>query len=340
MSDSIVHLINKIVSEVEISKKVNRKDAWARIGAADKLVKRTKEDFEQLKRILPVTDSQYQMIADKLGLEIMQCGIDYFNNSNDNNAARIAMGWQKYAQSIVVGTIAKQRCDENVRILQKMIDELPPCEIIAEDKAIKAEYSSFRNKTKTIENAVSLLVNTEPYLQSIRQKIGVSNPYYIKLSTQIVAHALNSVMNEVNSLQNNPKIVACSELGTGLDSSSVLIIKSVLSDALYATSLMDKYYMDSDFIPVYEERRDILYKMHSRIYKEYVRIKKDSTEWYLNTVNSNSTTSVYHGCFIGIGVMFAISTFGAMINGFSGWFWGLVLGGFIGVCIYKLLENK
>lgn len=116
-NQAIGPLVNRISLEVEKTKKVNHNDPKARIEAARKLVTNTKEAFSQLKSILPISDSQYQMIADKLGLEILQCGIDYFNNSEDDDSPHTAMKMQKYAQSVVVGSLAKQRCEENVKIL-------------------------------------------------------------------------------------------------------------------------------------------------------------------------------------------------------------------------------
>ena len=93
----------------------------------------------QLKGFLSTNDLQYQMIADKLGLEILQCGIDYFNDSKERDAARKAMSLQKYAKSIVVGQMAKDRCKENVDILQEIIDNLPPSEVFTEDRVIHEE---------------------------------------------------------------------------------------------------------------------------------------------------------------------------------------------------------
>lgn len=262
-------LINKISSEVDKAKKVDHKDARARIGAADKLVKRTKEDFEQLKMLLSVTDPQYQMIADKLGLEILQCGIDYFNNSNDNNAARIAMGWQKYAQSIVVGTIAKQRCDENVRVLQKIIDELPPSEVIAEDKAIKAELSKFVRLPDKISHSVTLLNNTKPYLQKIKTKLGATNAYYLKLSTLVVKNALHNVVEEVNAAQKGDMVEIggqLMEMPASLMTSSQRLekiskIRSAVRDAWNAIVLMDGFDLESGFISHYNENKNTLRSM-------------------------------------------------------------------------------
>ena len=127
-SQTVGPLISKISTEVDKTKKVDHKDSNARIEAARKLVVNAKEAFTQLKSILSANDSQLQMIADKLGLEILQCGIDYFNNSEEDDAPHTAMKMQKYAQSVVLGTLAKQRCEENVRVLQEIINKLPPAE--------------------------------------------------------------------------------------------------------------------------------------------------------------------------------------------------------------------
>ena len=188
-SQTVGPLINKISSEVDKAKKVDHNNPKARLEAARNLVRSTKEPFKLLKNILSVSDSQYQMIADKLGLEILQCGIDYYNNSEDDEAPYTAMKIQKYAQSIVVGTLARQRCDENVKILQKIIDELPPKDVMAEDKAIKAELSKFVRLPDRILYAINLLHDTKPHLQSIKLKLGATNQYYLRVSTQVVNNA-------------------------------------------------------------------------------------------------------------------------------------------------------
>ena len=58
--------------------------------AGEKLMETTKSALNQLGALLPKSDLQYQMIADKLGLEILQCGIDYFNGSDDDDAPKKA----------------------------------------------------------------------------------------------------------------------------------------------------------------------------------------------------------------------------------------------------------
>ena len=230
-SKAIGPLISKITSEVDKTKKVDHKAPKARIEAARKLVENTKEAFSQLKNILPATDSRYQMIADKLGLEILQCGIDYFNNSDDDDAPHTAMKMQKYALSVVAGNLAKQRCEENIKILQKIIDSLPPKEIIKEDRAIRKELEKYTKLPDKINHAITLLKNTKPHLQAIKDKMGINNKAYLDLSTLVINNALHNVIEEVNAAQNKK-------------SSDTLA--SCLREAWKAIVIMDSFDMDAN----------------------------------------------------------------------------------------------
>ena len=194
-------LIDSISKEIEKSASVNRKDYKARYVAGCVLKKNTTNLIKQLKQLLPTTDMQYQILIDKLGLEILQCGIDYFNASKEPDAAMKAMELQKYALSIVIGKAAKDRCKENVDILQKVINELPPMEVFEEDKLIKEELAQYTKLPETIANAENLLQNTKSIIVKIKSKLGSNNSYYLKMSTAIVAVALHNLIEEVNREQ-------------------------------------------------------------------------------------------------------------------------------------------
>lgn len=262
-------LINKISLEVDKTKKVDHKDPKARIDAARRLVKNTKDSFSQLKSLLSSSDSQFQMIADKLGLEILQCGIDYYNNSEDDDAAHTAMKIQKYAQSVVAGQMAKDRCQENVKILQKIIDNLPPREVMAEDKIIKAALSKFVKLPDKISHAVTLLNETKPHLQSIKKKLGDSNAYYLKISTQIIGNALHNIVEEVNAVQQGNVVKLDNGLSLDLDAlmtpedrrAKYNRIKSTVREAWNATTLMDEFDMEAGFKSHYNENRNTLKSM-------------------------------------------------------------------------------
>ena len=194
-------LVDSIQEAINIAQKTKGKGSNARLNAGETLRRNTRNAILQLKGFLSTKDLQYQMIADKLGLEILQCGIDYFNDSEEPDAAHKAMSLQKYAKSIAVGQMAKDRCKENVDILQRIIDNLPPFEVFTEDKAIKEELHKYCQLPDLISHAVTLLENTQPYLVSIKDKLGADNEYYLKISTLVVNNALNNVIAEINEAQ-------------------------------------------------------------------------------------------------------------------------------------------
>lgn len=262
-------LINNILSEIERTKKVSHSNAKARIEAAKKLIKNTKDDIITLKSIFKENNPQYQLIADKLGLEILQCGIDYFNNSEEEDRHQTAMKMQKYAQSIVVGTLARQRCEENVKILQRMIDELPPREVFKYEQYINNKLSRFvvnesprllSIANDELDRAKKLLMDCGPYLGSIKEILGANHPYYLKTSTNIVNIILSKVIDVVNrSLE---KI----NLSIGYNRNSVIEqTRETIKKAWLLTLMMDKLNIDPSYnrdryIPNRETLSDILIK--------------------------------------------------------------------------------
>lgn len=255
-SKSISPIISRLQSAIDTAKASRDKGPIARYNAGVKLMNSTKGDLALLKTFLSTKDLQYQMIADKLGQEILQCGIDYFNNSDEQDAAQKSIVLQKYALSIVVGQMAKDRCQENVDILKNIIASLPPQEVFAEDKAIKDLIVGFKKRTSIISSAISLLNDTRHYLQSIKTKLGKDNLYYLRTSTQIVNLALGVVIDFVNNEQ--------AKLNYSGNSSFTNIenFKSALRMAWNATNIMDKFDMDNDFkTKRYTPNRDILERM-------------------------------------------------------------------------------
>ena len=241
-------LIDSISKEIEKSASVNRKDYKARYVAGCVLKKNTTNLIKQLKQLLPTTDMQYQILIDKLCLEILQCGIDYFNASKEPDAAMKAMELQKYALSIVIGKAAKDRCKENVDILQKIINELPPMEVFEEDKAIKNELTlySIIPSDSQIESAKNLIFYCEPYLVSIKEKVEQKpelKSYYVNLSTTIANAALYNVIEEVNTINNEN---LDSELERDRDHTLYLLM-NVLRNAWYIILNIDKMDVSSEF---------------------------------------------------------------------------------------------
>ena len=244
---AVKSLVDSIQDAIAIAKKSKGKGAEARLNAGEALRENTKSAFQQLKGFLSATDLQYQMIADKLGLEILQCGIDYFNGSEEPEAAHKAMSLQKYAQSIVVGQMAKDRCKENVDILQKIIDDLPPFEVYAEDKAIQKFLASFVVQPDLMSYSIKLIKECAPYVVAIKEKIGKRHPYYLNISTRIVDNAIANVVSEVNEAQ----------LSEDFET-----LKKALIEAWRTQLYMDKFDLEPEYRDGrYKQNRDVLYKI-------------------------------------------------------------------------------
>lgn len=254
-------LIDTIQNAIAIANKSRRKGSQARLEAGEVLMKGTKATLQQLMSLLPKTDLQYQMIADKLGLEILQCSIDYYNESDDADAAHKAMKLQKYALKIVVGQMAKDRCKENVDILQEIIDNLPPSDVFAEDKAIHEELRKYCLLPNKICHAITLLNNTKPHLQTIKRKLGATNDYYLKISTRIVGNALSNVIAEVNEAQSIFNGDSEDDLAI-LFSGYLPLLKTALKEAWKATMIMDGFDMEADYkAKRYNENRSTLKRL-------------------------------------------------------------------------------
>ena len=302
---------------------IKKDDSNARYIAGNNLKKETAVTLNRLKTLLLTSDMQYQIIADKLGLEILQCGIDYYNGSEEPDAAIKAMPLQKYALSIVVGKAAKDRCQENLDILQKVIEELPPTEVLSEDKAIKDELRKFCQLPDKICFAVNLLNNTKPYLQTIKQKLGASNTFYLKLSTQVVGNALHNVIEEVNNTQNalNTNLHGDqfsrpfryeSEFDKQLCIRTMLpLLQNTLREAWDVIKIMNTFDMEADFkINRYNQNRDILKKLCGQLgisTNDYTPQRTTSSSRTTTSQSSSSdSSSGPSGCMIAFIILVAI----------------------------------
>lgn len=240
-------LVTPVISQIEEcinkAKGVQRNSPSARYDAGVTLMNGTKPLIVKLKNVCASSDMRYQNVMDKLANEILQCGIDYYNGSEDDDKGEKAMPLQKYALQIAVGPMAKSRCQENVDILKKNIDDLPPKAVRPYVNAIISELESFKSRSSSISSINTLLNNSKPHLSNMKGVLGSTDAEYLKWSTLVVAAALGELIDEVNKAQK--KVTAgYDELQRFLDIST---LKIVLSEAWKATLNMDKFDMEQQF---------------------------------------------------------------------------------------------
>lgn len=282
-------LIENITSATELAKSTKGQSPDIRYSVGEKLMKDTKTSVDEIRQLGVNSDMRCQMVLDKLGTEILQCGIDYFNGSDSPTAAKKAMVLQNYALSVVVGKMAKDRCKENVETLKKIIENLPPQEVFEEDKAIREELRIFCKLPDRISHSVALLNKTKTHLESIKTKLGSTNSYYLKISTQVVGNALHNLIEEVNRLQNDQSF----KLNLIIDKAKALSdLKSVLYSAWDAIKIMDSFDMEYEFRNNrYNSNRNTLQNMCQQV--------------GIST-NRTSNTSSNSGCMVVIAVLIVL----------------------------------
>lgn len=124
--------IQNIDKEIELAQSTRKASAANATDAGKTLMKNTMSDLAYLRNILSVEDYQYQTIADKLSLAIVQCGIDSFNfcktpdgEIDYTNAIKSEEGYiheYEYALSIAITQRAKDRAKDNLESCRNYIE--------------------------------------------------------------------------------------------------------------------------------------------------------------------------------------------------------------------------
>ncbi|WP_298954869.1 hypothetical protein [uncultured Nonlabens sp.] len=119
--------IYNIESQIESTKNKRNKNKSKAYQFGLNLATKCKSDLVLLQSLLGTTDLKYKTIADKLANEIMQCGIDYFNESQENdsgdNYLESAQKLTKIADRIAVGKLTKDRAKDSLASLEEMKDK-------------------------------------------------------------------------------------------------------------------------------------------------------------------------------------------------------------------------
>ena len=156
-----------IESAIESTKKKRNSSKIDANKFGAQLHKDTKSHLEQLKSLLGIDDLRYKLIADNLAKEILQCGIDYYNESQDNdsteNYLENAMRLNKLADSIAVGKLVKDRVKDSLETLENMKDR-EVNQAITILGSIKMAYEKAINE---IDEQVSQMRRTMSFNQTI-----------------------------------------------------------------------------------------------------------------------------------------------------------------------------
>ena len=255
--------ISAINSAVALAKNADSKNPVASLAAGTKLMNSTKAALKTIRDIAGADSPQYQMAADNVAKQVLQCSIHYYNNASETDfeSPRKAMVLQAYALEIAVGQLTKDRCKQNCDILKQAVDNMPPAEVALEVRKVRDELKKFCQLPDKISHSVTLINNTKPLLQIIKAKLGATNTFYLSLSTQVVTNALFNLVAEVNEAQNYLAAVVKAAEKSGIspailnylggeNSPSQIIdtkIKPIVREAWKATIMLDSFDMEAEF---------------------------------------------------------------------------------------------
>lgn len=288
--------LSNIENQIEKAKGKRNENSNNATEYGEELYKNTKEDLVFLKNVWGANNVQYQMIANKLANEIMQCAIEYYNYHLNketgidpgDNALKIA----KYSLSIGPTGQVKNRIEENTKPIQEWVKEKPQRQqqeiVKSEILFITKQLIEFQKKSDSISVAVSFVNTCKIKLDEIKLKLSPQNENYLNLCTAVASNAQGMVVSVVNvAMEKRNKYVEFENLkndliygrtsyglrnygSTDLGNMESLIkkhyapeysldlLKSIIKDAWSATKLIGSLDMLSQQRSHYNKNRDTL----------------------------------------------------------------------------------
>lgn len=241
--------LHNLERQIDISKKSRIENPEDAFDFARVLFKETKNDLKLLLELLGENDLKYQLIADKLAKELLQCGIDYFQEYRDDeelhsgNLGEDVMKLFKASKTIAQGHQAKERINENITGLQEWIEgseERKKQRLIEEDvKFIYSKLERFQDLEDSIQNSKALIESCKPKLFNIKSVIGNSDDFYLKLSSVIVHNAQEMLVTVVNNQQEYAYITDFSNVKSTID--SALSVSNIIGHLDMVPELRSRY---------------------------------------------------------------------------------------------------
>lgn len=196
-----MHNIESNIESAKRKRKENKSDSYS-FGL--KLFVDTKDDLSLLKSLLGISDLNYKRVADELAKEIMQCGIDSFNENQDLDSdidfLENSMKLAKLAETLAVGKFTKDKAKDNINSLKEMKDrELS--QAIEALKSIKVAFETNEAKIREEVRSMNLGYNQTVNWTKVEQMIKNSLDWdkVVELVTRVIPQS------NVNKIQTSDK---------------------------------------------------------------------------------------------------------------------------------------
>lgn len=293
--------ISIINQEITKAKNVAASDASASLRAGSALIRNTRSALSTLRSLVGASDIQYQSTADNLAKQILQCGINYYNNSDDDNDVDNGLELQEYALSIAAGQMTKNRCQKNVDVLRKKKSQAAFAKDI---EAIVSELKSLQSAYPSISRATSFVNTCKPHLAVIKSNLGSTNDEYLTISSAVANNALGMVISVVNSAQSSSNLAVNISNGT---------LASTINSAITAMSVIGSLDMTSTERSHFNQNNSTLSSLKSQLssLSSYGSSSYGGGATY-RSPSSSSSDDTNWGCIIQIIIGVIIAIFAAI----------------------------
>lgn len=265
---------SSIEREIENCKNTRKENKVNSFNSGIQLYNKTKIDLDFLSTIISKNDLKYKYLSDKVALELLQCGIDYFNyyKKSKTNPCDRALRLISYAKLLAT----------NKQTLDRINDNQENIEDFNETFAIKADYDTIINViVKYNDEGSSITIAEKIYnesikaLNNIKDQLNIYDKKYIELCDIVMNHSLGNIIGTLNNYMKLLELLNDYQKRKIFDE-----LKPILSRTI---SLMDKL----DTLNVSAERKEFFKTNRNSINNIARQLGVNS---YTRTITSSSTT--------------------------------------------------
>ncbi len=191
--------IHNIERQIGLASQTYEEDISQASKAGFNLYNKTREDLLRLYSALSINQLKYQIIADKLANEIVNCSIAFFNEFRDTeiDPGEEALTLLQISRDIAVGEKLRDRIDEGLPVVQEYVDDKPQRDKLLPVKNerkliynLLTELNSNIPSSQLPEKASQLVDRAGPSLTVISRVLGDRDQDYLKLSDIVSSNAI------------------------------------------------------------------------------------------------------------------------------------------------------
>lgn len=208
--------LNDLEWKIKETKQQRNKYPEKGLNLGANLYEKNIDNLEVLNEHLGQKNLQYKSLRDKLANEILQCGVNYFKQYEededlheekvqqngqfrefnfDGDLGNDVMQLFQKADVIAVGDQVKDRIAENKSGLESWMRH----NVVEEEVSfIENTLKNFKDSEASISNAENLINTCLPKIKSLKEYLGEEDSYYLNISSTVLSIAQGMVVEAVN----------------------------------------------------------------------------------------------------------------------------------------------